>query len=88
MRKWLHVQRRGGMRMGASVPTFRWRCRASVTYELRAGLIGTNGPEINIERVRQRLTSGTGHDLPLPEITRRWSAAQENLAKRLGPSRH
>ena len=42
---------------------------------------GTNGAEINIERVRQRVRSGTGHDVPLPEITRRWSAAQTNLCR-------
>ena len=31
--------------------------------------------------VRQRVRSGTGHDVPLRDITRRWSAAQKNLAE-------
>ena len=54
---------------------------ASNGYEVWAVFIGTNGAEINIERVRQRVRSGTGHDVPVPEITRRWSAAQKNLAE-------
>ena len=57
------------------------RTAASNGYEVRAVFIGTTGPEINVERVRQRVRSGTGHDVPLPEITRRWSAAQKNLAE-------
>ena len=57
------------------------RAAASNGYAVRAVFIGTNGAEINIERVRQRVRSGTGHDVPLPEITRRWSAAQTNLAE-------
>lgn len=54
---------------------------ASNGYEVWAVFIGTNGVEINIERVRQRVRSGTGHDVPLTEITRRWSAAQKNLSE-------
>ena len=50
-------------------------------YAVRAVFIGTNGAQINIDRVRQRVRSGTGHDVRLPEITRRWSAAQKNLAE-------
>ena len=57
------------------------RTAASNGYDVRAVFIGTNGAYINIERVRQRVRSGTGHDVPLPEITRRWSAAQKNLAE-------
>ena len=57
------------------------RAAASNGYAVRAVFIGTNGAEINIERVRQRVRSGTGHDVPLPEITRRWSAAQTNLSE-------
>ena len=57
------------------------RTAASNGYDVRAVFIGTNGPEINIERVRQRVRSGTGHDVTVPEITRRWSAAQKNLAE-------
>ena len=62
------------------------RAAASNGYSVRAVFIGTNGAEINIERVRQRVRSGTGHDVPLPEITRRWSAAQTNVGFR-GPAR-
>ena len=57
------------------------RAAASNGYAVRAVFIGTSGAEINIERVRQRVRSGTGHDVPVPEITRRWSAAQKNLAE-------
>ena len=57
------------------------RTAASNGYEVRAVFIGTTGPDINIERVRQRVRSGTGHDIPVAEITRRWSAAQKNLAE-------
>lgn len=55
------------------------RTAASNGYEVRVVFIGTNGPELNVERVRQRVRSGTGHDVPVPEITRRWTAAQKNL---------
>ena len=57
------------------------RTVASNRYDVGAVFIGTNGAEINIERVRQRVRAGTGHDVPLPEITRRWAAAQKNLVE-------
>ena len=57
------------------------RTAASNGYEVRAVFIGTKGPEINIERVRQRVRSGTGHDVPLAGITRRWTAARKDLAE-------
>ena len=53
------------------------RTAASNGYDVKVVFIGTTGPEINIERVRRRVTSGTGHDVPLPEITRRWSSGPE-----------
>ena len=40
---------------------------ASNGYEVRAVFIGTKGVETNIERVRQRVRSGTGHDVPLTQ---------------------
>ena len=49
-------------------------------YEIEAIFVGTNRPEINIERVRNRSASRTGHDVPAGEVTRRWHAAQANLA--------
>ena len=38
-------------------------------------------PRSTSRGVRQRVRSGTGHDVPLPEITRRWAAAQKNLVE-------
>ena len=48
-------------------------------YEVHAIFVGTTRPGINIERVRKRVAARTGHDVPVEEITRRWTAAQENL---------
>lgn len=57
------------------------RTAASNGYEVRVVFIGTTGPEVNIERVRQCVRSDTGHDVPVSEITRRWSAARKNLTE-------
>lgn len=46
------------------------RTATSNGYEVRGVFIGTNGPEVNIERVRHASRPGTGHDVPVPEITR------------------
>lgn len=46
-----------------------------------AVFIGTDDPQINIERVQARVASGTGHHVPESEIRRRWTAAQENLLR-------
>ena len=47
-------------------------------YETHAVFLGTNHPQINVARVRRRVLEG-GHDVPVNEIVRRWSAAWENL---------
>lgn len=45
-------------------------------------VIGANGDvSINIDRVAMRVRQRTGHDVPVGEITRRWSACQENLVQ-------
>lgn len=49
-------------------------------YETHAIFLGTSHPEINIVRVRRRVLEG-GHDIPVSEIVRRWSAAWENLLR-------
>ena len=43
--------------------------------------VGTTKPEINIKRVANRVRTGAGHDVPMKEIQRRWTAAQDNLAR-------
>lgn len=57
------------------------RQAAQKGYEVDAIFIGTATPEINIERVAKRSRTNTGHDVPTGEIVRRWTAAQENLAR-------
>ena len=56
------------------------RARA-LGYDIDAVLIGTQSPEINIDRVALRVRHRTGHDVPAAEIVRRWTAVQDNLAK-------
>lgn len=51
----------------------------------RESLPDAGRPEVNIERVRHTSHPGAGHVVPVPEITRRWSAAQTNLAETAAP---
>ena len=53
-------------------------------FETEAIFLGTVSPEINVERVAGRVRTNTGHDVPVNEIRRRWTAAQENLARTAG----
>ena len=55
------------------------KAAAARGYEIEAIFVGTNRPEINIERVKNRSASRTGHDVPENEVRRRWHAAQANL---------
>ena len=48
-------------------------------YIVRGIFIGTVSWQINIHRVRYRVASQTGHDVPIAEIRRRWQACQDNL---------
>lgn len=50
---------------------------------VHAVFVGTNDPQVNIERVRARVALGTGHHVPESEIRRRWAAAQEDLVRTL-----
>ena len=50
-------------------------------YQTRAVLIGTQSPAINIERVAVRVAAGTGHQVPVNEVKRRWTASKENLVR-------
>ena len=43
--------------------------------------IGTDSPEINLQRVAERTKTGTGHAVEPSEIRRRWQASQDNLAR-------
>ena len=49
-------------------------------YEVQAVFVGTENPEINVERVAARVKNQAGHDVATSDIRRRWSAAQDNLA--------
>ena len=62
---------------GASRPAIV-RDASARGYEAHAVFLGTAHPEINITRVRRRVLEG-GHDVPEPEIVRRWTRAFENL---------
>ena len=62
---------------GRSRPAIVQRAK-SQGYETSAVFIGTDAPDLNIERVRQRVLEG-GHDVPEAEIRRRWHAAGDNL---------
>ena len=52
----------------------------SAGYLTKAIFVGTDHPNINVERVAQRVQEG-GHHIPEAEIRRRWSTAAENLVK-------
>ena len=62
---------------GRSRPAIVRRAR-ELGYDLQAVFIGTREHEINIERVRRRVSEG-GHHIPEQEIVRRWTDAQTNL---------
>ena len=49
--------------------------------DIHAVFVGTRDPRINVARVRRRVVENTGHDVDADHIRRRWSNAQENLAK-------
>ena len=65
---------------GASRPNFVRRAH-DLGYDVQAIFIGTGDVSINIDRVAMRVRQRTGHDVPVGEITRRWSACQENLVQ-------
>ena len=65
---------------GVSRPDIVRRARA-LGYDIDAVLVGTQSPEINIDRVALRVRHRTGHDVPAAEIVRRWTAVQDNLAR-------
>ena len=65
---------------GRSRPAIVERARAS-DYEVTAVFIGTESPEINLQRVAERTKTGTGHAVEPSEIRRRWQASQDNLAR-------
>lgn len=50
-------------------------------YEVTCIFIGTENPDINVERVRARAEAGTGHAVPENSIRYRWKASQQNLVK-------
>ncbi|MYA30633.1 MAG: hypothetical protein F4Y31_05295 [Gammaproteobacteria bacterium] len=53
-------------------------------YAVQALFIGTVTSAINIARVRYRVATRTGHNVPISEIRRRWTASRENLVRTAG----
>ena len=53
----------------------------SLGFQIEAIFVGTVSSDINVERVAGRVRAKTGHDVPVNEIQRRWTAAQENLTR-------
>lgn len=48
-------------------------------YQVQAVFIGTDDPEVNVERVAARVRNRTGHSVAVDDIRRRWTAGQDNL---------
>ena len=65
---------------GRSRPAVVERARTG-DYEVTVVFIGTRSPEINVQRVAERMKTGTGHAVEPSEIRRRWRASQDNLAR-------
>lgn len=65
---------------GRSRPAIVERAR-TCGYEISAVFIGTESPEINVQRVAERTKTGTGHAVEPSEIRRRWQASQDNLTR-------
>ena len=53
-------------------------------YAVQALFIGTVFAEINIARVENRVATQTGHQVPVSEIRRRWTACPDNLVRTAG----
>ena len=48
-------------------------------YRVEAVFVGTETPDINLERVEARVRAGIGHFVSEAEIRRRWTASQDKL---------
>jgi predicted ABC-type ATPase len=55
---------------------------ASLGIEVRVWYVGLSSPELHIARVRARVAKG-GHDIPEPEIRRRWETGRLNVIRLL-----
>jgi predicted ABC-type ATPase len=55
---------------------------ASQGFEVRIWYVGLAGPELHIERVRNRVKAG-GHDIPESSIRKRWRHSRLNLIQLL-----
>ena len=64
---------------GRSRPAIVKRAKSG-GYTTRALFMGTSTHRLNAARVRRRAREG-GHDVPVSEIVRRWTAAWQNLLK-------
>jgi predicted ABC-type ATPase len=55
---------------------------ASLGIEVRVWYVGLSSPELHIARVRARVARG-GHDIPEPDIRRRWETGRLNVIRLL-----
>jgi predicted ABC-type ATPase len=55
---------------------------ASLGIEVRIWYVGLSSPELHLARVRARVAKG-GHDIPEPDIRRRWETSRLNVIRLL-----
>ena len=90
-REWVDRRIEGHLERGESFgfeSTYSGASRSDVVrrarvlgYDIDAVFVGTRSASINIERVAFRVRHRIGHDVPVAETIRRWTAVQHNLAR-------
>ncbi|MUL81179.1 MULTISPECIES: zeta toxin family protein [unclassified Mycolicibacterium] len=66
---------------GSTIPRLLAQAAAE-GFEVRIWFVGLASPELHIERVRHRVSTG-GHDIPESSIRRRWRHSRQNLVQLL-----
>ena len=66
---------------GSTIPKLLAQA-ATEGFEVRITYVGLTSPELHIERVRHRVSTG-GHDIPEAAIRRRWRHSRQNLVQLL-----
>jgi predicted ABC-type ATPase len=66
---------------GSTIPRLLAQAAAE-GIEVRIWFVGLASPELHIERVRHRVSTG-GHDIPESSIRRRWRHSRQNLVQLL-----
>jgi predicted ABC-type ATPase len=68
--------------LGATTMPALLASAASLGSEVRVWYVGLSSPELHIARVRARVAKG-GHDIPEPDVRRRWETSRLNLIRLL-----